>query len=1055
MRITEDIFWAHLKCTTKSYLKASGARGEQRAFTEWEGKLVEDFQRPFCLQLRSPYPEDAYMVGSSLSQALRKQCALVFDCVVQTPELQSSIPLLERVPSSATAPQNLYIPVRFIPREKLTPHDKLLLAFDALVLSAILRQAPPFGKIIHGSAYAVAKLPLEAWMASAQAVVGAIATQQANRMPPPLVLNKHCAACEFQGRCRQSARETDDLSLLARMTDKEIKKQHSKGIFSVTQLSYTFRARRRPKRLAAKAAPYSHALKALAIRERKIYIAGKPALKLQGTPVYFDVEGMPDRDFYYLIGLRVRSSDAYVQHSLWANDRSEEQQIWEAFLHIVASIDHPQLIAYGSYETTFLKRMKERYGEAPAYPGFVDQLIAASVNILSVIYAQIYFPTYSNSLKEIAQYLGCQWSESGASGLSAIMWRSQWEVLRESRFQQQLTLYNAEDCAALQRITECVSALAVKAEVPNSAQRIADENIEMAWAQEPLPETTRGDWGTPQFFHPDFAYINKCAYFDYQRDKVFLRTSGNIKKAQVRIVRTKKNRKVKVHHHIEIKTCICPFCQGTNIVRNPKKMRTKLLFDLKVIRHGMKGQVVAYTCAQHQCLGCGRHFRPATFDTNPLPHNHRKADKCLHSLKSWAMYQHVVHRTSFENLEEMIREYFGFNIPFRDIHAIKSLMADYYSPTYMHLLHKLISGRLIHADETEIKLKKSKGYVWVFTSLEEVVFMYKPTREGEFLRELLREYKGVLVSDFYGAYDSLPCAQQKCLVHLIRDVNNDILKNPFDEELKGLGQEFALLLRPMIETVDRCRLKARFLCKHKVCVEQFYTKLAKHDYQSDMALSYKKRFEKNRDKLFTFLAYDGVPWNNNNAEHAIKQFAHYRILVDGQMTEAGLNNYLVLLSVYQTCVYKGISFFRFLLSGERDLEKFAASRQHKQGGPSPHVMLGASLSEGVMGDKNKHRHGIMRGNGNRGEKSCTPSQSDCDEATADALKKVAEEIERSHSKEAAETFASFQEELQRPEPRKAVLRALWSGVTIALPPIIQMSDVATKVAKLWDSACAT
>ena len=98
-------------------------------------------------------------------------------------------------------------------------------------------------------------------------------------------------------------------------------------------------------------------------------------------------------------------------------------------------------------------------------------------------------------------------------------------------------------------------------------------------------------------------------------------------------------------------------------------------------------------------------------------------------------------------------------------------------------------------------------------------------------------------------------------------------------------------------------------------------------------------------------------------------------------------------------------------------------------------MLGASLSEGVEGDKNKHRHGIRRGNGTRGEKSFTPRKSDCDEATADALKKVAEEIERSHSKEAAETFASFQEELQRPEPRKAVLRALWSGVIIALPTI--------------------
>jgi len=136
-------------------------------------------------------------------------------------------------------------------------------------------------------------------MESAQAVVGAIATQQANSTPPPLVLNKHCAECEFQVRCRQTALETDDLSLLARMTDKEIKKQHSKGIFSVTQLSYTFRARRKPKRFASKPTPYSHALKALAIRERKIHIAGKPDLKIQGTPVYLDVEGIPDRDFYH------------------------------------------------------------------------------------------------------------------------------------------------------------------------------------------------------------------------------------------------------------------------------------------------------------------------------------------------------------------------------------------------------------------------------------------------------------------------------------------------------------------------------------------------------------------------------------------------------------------------------------------------------------------------------------------------------------------------------------------------------------------------------------
>ena len=98
--------------------------------------------------------------------------------------------------------------------------------------------------------------------------------------------------------------EKDDFSLLAGMSAKERQKLRSKGIFTVTQLSYTFRPRRRPKRLRDKREKYHHSLKALAIREKKIHIVGSPELKIEGTPVYLDVEGLPDRDFYYLIGAR-------------------------------------------------------------------------------------------------------------------------------------------------------------------------------------------------------------------------------------------------------------------------------------------------------------------------------------------------------------------------------------------------------------------------------------------------------------------------------------------------------------------------------------------------------------------------------------------------------------------------------------------------------------------------------------------------------------------------------------------------------------------------------
>ncbi len=237
------------------------------------------------------------------------------------------------------------MPVRFLPREPLTPQDKLLRACDALVLAGATSQAPPFGTILHGRASAIAKLPWDVWMASAQAVVDTIATHHATSTPPPLGWNKHWAACELPGRCRQTARETDELSLLARMTDQEIKTQHSTGMFAVTQRSSTCRARRKPQRCVAKAAPDAHALTALAIRERTRHLAGTPALPIQGTPVYVDVAGIPERDLYYLLGRRVKSRDAYVHHAWWAHDRSEAPQIWAALLHTVAPIDRPQLIS--------------------------------------------------------------------------------------------------------------------------------------------------------------------------------------------------------------------------------------------------------------------------------------------------------------------------------------------------------------------------------------------------------------------------------------------------------------------------------------------------------------------------------------------------------------------------------------------------------------------------------------------------------------------------------------------------------------------------------------
>jgi hypothetical protein len=85
--------------------------------------------------------------------------------------------------------------------------------------------------------------------------------------------------------------------------------------------------------------------------------------------------------------------------------------------------------------------------------------------------------------------------------------------------------------------------------------------------------------------------------------------------------------------------------------------------------------------------------------------------------------------------------------------------------------------------------------------------------------------------------------------------------------------------------------------------------------------------------LFTFLRHDGVAWNNNTAENAIKRFAYYREGTVGCLTEAGLADYLVLLSIYQTCRYRGVSFLKFLLSRERDVDAFCEHPRRKRRRP--------------------------------------------------------------------------------------------------------------------------
>ena len=140
--------------------------------------------------------------------------------------------------------------------------------------------------------------------------------------------------------------------------------------------------------------------------------------------------------------------------------------------------------------------------------------------MLSTIYAHIYFPTYSNGLKETAQYLGFKWSDINASGARSIAWRSEWEASKDPDTKNKIITYNTEDCQALEVVTNTTSQLCQISNPPN-AGTAGDANVVFV---DSLKRESLYHFGKPSFTSPELEHINKASYWDYQQSRVYARS---------------------------------------------------------------------------------------------------------------------------------------------------------------------------------------------------------------------------------------------------------------------------------------------------------------------------------------------------------------------------------------------------------------------------------------------------------------------------------------------------------------------------------------------------
>ena len=406
--------------------------------------------------------------------------------------------------------------------------------------------------------------------------------------------------------------------------------------------------------------------------------------------------------------------------------------------------------------------------------------------------------------------------------------------------------------------------------------------------------------------------INSCAYFDYQKERVHVRSQDAFRKRTSR-KRKYKRKKLPVNKTMLMTTDHCPEC-GSQKIKKKLLPFTKDIIDLKFSPSGIKRWVTKYTTYRYYCDQCDEDF---------ILEDYVKLRKNFgHQLKTWTIFQHIVNKESFRQIQFNLHELFQIDVSDAAIHGFKVYIREYYEPTYERLIQKILQSPFIYVDETPFNMIHETVYAWIFTNGEEVVSLYKSTRERDFLKEMLRDFKGVLVSDFFQVYDSLECLKQKCLIHLLRDFNDNLLANPFNEEFKDMTRSFTVLIQNIVKTIDKYGLQRKHLQKHKPEVDSFFTYILENQYTSVVAQKYQARLTKHRDTLFTFLDYDNLAWNNTYAEHAIKILATHRNKNIKYFRESRMDDYLRIMSLYQTCEYKRISFLKFLLSGETNIDEY-------------------------------------------------------------------------------------------------------------------------------------
>lgn len=209
--VTTRLLEAFLACPVKCHLLFKNEVPAGTEYSAWAAAREESYRRESFRKLTS---QETRPDITSTEPALWKHQSRRFAVgkAVRTESWEAEIALIQRI-TRPGAPSR-FVPIRFAAKNRLTAADKTLAAFEALSIAKALGTKTGVAKIVHGEKQATFSVNAAAMSRALHKKVSQVASLMSAASPPDTVLNRHCSECRFHDRCRKTAVDKDDLSLL-------------------------------------------------------------------------------------------------------------------------------------------------------------------------------------------------------------------------------------------------------------------------------------------------------------------------------------------------------------------------------------------------------------------------------------------------------------------------------------------------------------------------------------------------------------------------------------------------------------------------------------------------------------------------------------------------------------------------------------------------------------------------------------------------------------------------------------------------------------------------